>query len=85
MKHLTLDEFALRVRKITPEARLIYDDRTLSLNEMKVKINEIWMLYFLGTQYQEKYCTDYLEQLMDLIQEKLNERIVEKYENFIKS
>ena len=75
MKHLTLDEFALRVRKITPEARLIYDDRTLSLNEMKVKINEIWMMYFLGTQYQEKYCIDYLEQLMDLIQEKLNETL----------
>jgi hypothetical protein len=75
MNHLTLDEFALRVRKITPEARLIYDDRTLSLNEMKVKINEIWMMYFLGTQYQEKYCIDYLEQLMDLIQEKLNETL----------
>ena len=73
MKHLTDDEFTLRVLKINPQLRPIYDDDVLSWKEMKVKINEIWMLYFLGTQYQEKYCTDYLEQLMDFIQEKLNE------------
>ncbi|HGX4521712.1 hypothetical protein GNZ01_07395 [Escherichia coli] len=84
MKHLTDDEYSIRVRKLTPEARVIYDDDALSWNEMKVKVHELWLLYFVGTQYQEKYCTDYLEQLMDLIQIKLNERIVEKYENFIK-
>ena len=84
MKHLTDDEYSLRIRKLTPEARVIYDDDALSWVEMKVKVNELWLLYFVGTQYQEKYCTDYLEQLMDLIQEKLNDRIVEKYENFIK-
>lgn len=84
MKHLTADEYSLRVQKLTPLVSRIYNDGALSWDEMKVKVHELWLLYFMGTQYQEKYCTDYLEQLMDLIQEKLNERIVEKYENFIK-
>ena len=75
MKHVTDDEFTLRVLKIYPQLRPIYDDDVLSMIEMKVKINEIWMLYFLGTNYQEKYCTDYLEQLMELIQEILNETL----------
>ena len=84
MKHLTNDEYSLRIRKLTPEARLIYDDGELSWNEMKVKVHELWLLYFIGTQYQEKYCTDFIEQLMELIQEKVNESIIAKYKNFIK-
>lgn len=85
MKHLTDDEYSLLIRKLTPLVRRIYEDDALSLIEMKVKGNELSLLYFVGTQYQEKYCTYYIEQLMDLIQEKLNEQIVEKYEDFIRS
>ncbi|UTS53650.1 hypothetical protein UES1_282 [Escherichia phage UE-S1] len=51
---------------------------------MQAKVNELWLLYFMGTQYQDKFCTEYIEQLTNVIQDKLNERIVEKYENFIK-
>lgn len=85
MKHLTDDEYSQRVRELTPIIGLLYDNRDgETWNELRVKMCDVWLLYFVGTQYQEKYCTEYLEQLMDLIQDKLNERIVEKYENFIK-
>ncbi|MDI1114212.1 hypothetical protein VWJ57_05545 [Escherichia coli O157] len=84
MKYLTQDEYSLRIRKLTPEARVIYDDPTLTWNQMRAKVNELWLLYFIGTQYQEKYCTDFIEQLMELIQEKVNESIIAKYKNFIK-
>ncbi|AIT14215.1 hypothetical protein PBI_121Q_325 [Escherichia phage 121Q] len=84
MRHLNDDEYSKRVKKLTPNARLIYDDGELSWNEMKVKVHELWLLYFIGTQYQEKYCTDFIEQLMELIQEKVNESIIAKYKNFIK-
>lgn len=84
MKHITDDEHETIIRKLTPITRIVYGDPSLTWNQMRAKVNEIWLLYFMGTQYQDKFCTEYIEQLMNVIQDKLNERIVEKYENFIK-
>ncbi|HAN3822113.1 TPA: hypothetical protein IFA33_000664 [Escherichia coli] len=85
MKYLTQDEYSLRIRKLTPEARVIYDDPTLTWNQMRAKVNELWLLYFMGTQYQDKFCKEFVDQLMNVIQDKLDEYWLAKHEDFIRS
>ena len=85
MKHLTLDEYETIVRKLTPIARIVYDDPSLTWNQMRAKVNELWLLYFMGTQYQDKFCTEYIEQLMNVIQDKLDDYWLTKHEDFIRS
>ncbi|AXC38930.1 UNVERIFIED_ORG: hypothetical protein [Escherichia phage CMSTMSU] len=38
-----------------------------------------------GTQYQDKFCTEYVEQLMNVIQDKLDDYWLTKHEDFIRS
>ncbi|QXN76044.1 hypothetical protein [Escherichia phage BF17] len=85
MKHLTDDEFETIIRKLTPITRIVYGDPSLTWNQMRAKVNELWLLYFMGTQYQDKFCTEYIEQLTNVIQDKLDDYLLTKHEDFIRS
>ncbi|AXC37011.1 hypothetical protein [Escherichia phage UB] len=39
----------------------------------------------MGTQYQDKFCTEYIEQLTNVIQDKLDDYLLTKHEDFIRS
>lgn len=85
MKYLSTDEHSRVINKMTPHLKHIYDDCTLTWNEVRIEVSNIWLLYFMGTQYQEQYECEHVAQLMAHIQDKLDECIHAKYEDFIRS
>lgn len=76
MKHLTEDDYVSMLRILTHDTRQLRDDKTLPVQEKQVKVCELWLLQFTGSNYQEAYIEVYVNALMNFIRGKCNEILI---------
>lgn len=55
MKHISPDEHEEIIRKLTQKALNLYNDESKTWYENRIAVSDLWVLHFIGTQYQERY------------------------------
>ncbi len=65
MIKITQGEYEARVLSTLDKEQRIYNNIHLSLVDKEERIYALWVLQFIGTQFQDKFMKNYTETLME--------------------